>query len=143
MASPQPSAREDPLAGRSDRVPDAVVATAKAAFLRAALPGSLVRLAFDSDQDRLDATGPRRLRFEHDGAALDVAVTADGDLRHVTAWSEPVADLTIERYSDPPQAPVVVNACDAATASKGDLVRVAVHRAGARPPLLHSEWFRA
>jgi hypothetical protein len=143
MASPQPSAREDPLQGRSDPVPEAVVATAKAAFLRAALPGSLVRLAFDSDQDRLDTAGPRRLRFEHTGTALDVAVAADGNVRHLTAWSEPLADLTIERYSDPPEAPVAVNACDAVTASKGDLVRVAVHRTGARLPLLHSEWFRA
>ena len=112
-----------------EQVPNAVVARAKSAFTRAAPPGTLATLAFDSDLE------PRRLQFMHPDVAIDITVTADGDRRAVRARSEPSHPVTVERYEEPAATPVPVVDAVPVPARRGELLRVAAGGA-------HSEWFR-
>ena len=129
----------DPSWG-AEAAPESVIAAAKAAFQRSGRPGTLAQLAFDSDRHLLGVARPRHLRFEHPSASLDVHVASSGSLRYVTAFSNPHAQLSVERYLEPPEAPAPLADGTAFAASEGELLRVATAPTAA--PALRSEWFR-
>jgi hypothetical protein len=110
-------------------VPDAAVARAKAAYNRRARVGTVAVLAFDSNQV------PRLLRFAHPSVSIDVTVAADGDRRELRASAANGQPVAVERYAEPPVAPVVISKRARFGARRGDLLRVAVGTT-------LSEWFR-
>jgi hypothetical protein len=68
----------DPTEHHSDRVPDNVVARAKAAFGERQ-PGNLAILVFDSLVDDNDRPEAHRLRFEHPTLTVELRLSIVGD----------------------------------------------------------------
>ncbi|HZQ84899.1 MAG TPA: hypothetical protein VFA83_08685 [Acidimicrobiales bacterium] len=143
MSAPEASAQQDGwLPEHTDHVPEAVAAAARAAFVRRTAPGRLARLAFDSDQDVLGTVEPRRLRFDHGAAHLEVRVAINGRRRELSASSSPEMVLTVERYCDPPATPVPLVDDRPFAGWQGDLVRLAVNPGSGGSEPIHTEWFR-
>jgi hypothetical protein len=126
-----------------DRVPDEVVAQAKAAFATRTT-GPLAALVFDSAVDENRPNAQRQLRFEYPSVTVEVAVAVHGRWRKLHGRVHP-GQFRVEVELAEAQVTVAESADNGdfsfAGVPNGVMRLRLLERTGSNP--VHTDWFRA